>query len=499
MYRFDGLMGRFFILYDASMPSLLAKRAILSLVIVVGLSSFLPGIARAEAIDATATTNDVSETIPLLDNGTASIQPITETHNEGASPSDAPSETVSTEAETTATEDTTTEENVVTEDEEEQATEAEHDFTNVVQQTTDYTCGPAALATLILLKGGQASEMDLTTAAGTTEEKGTSMLGLKKAAEAFGYTAKTKKWKLATLETASLPVIIHDTKADQSAHYTVVKSFSNDSVSLADTEVGNIEVSLDDFARVYTGQVLTIEPKTTITNGMSLEALTNVADANPNLGIVAFDNSGHQLSLDDLSDEEADAINGRGGITTVAIPMSQLPMTLTLLLRAAGVSGSVITVLVTSTGEIVGFVAMVGVSAWIISKLFDAIDDLVAKAVRQLFGNKTSGSTGGSGSSQTPKLPPNISKIITGAGLTASQHAAQQLSEHPDRLEAYEKIGDVMRYGKLYYDVTSDAFVRVYQRFVVIYSTKGGTLVTAYKAAADYISRKIENGAWIIK
>lgn len=69
--------------------------------------------------------------------------------------------------------------------------EATKDFTNIVQQTTEYTCGPAALGTLILLKGGATSdEMQISEASGTTEDNGTSMLGLKKAADKLGYVAK---------------------------------------------------------------------------------------------------------------------------------------------------------------------------------------------------------------------------------------------------------------------------------------------------------------------
>lgn len=388
--------------------------------------------------------------------------------------------------------------------------EAAKDFTNIVAQSTEYTCGPAALATLILQKGGAvADEIAIAELSGTTEADGTTLLGLKKAAASLGYDVKIKRWGMSALRSASLPVLVNDRAPDGSAHYSVVVAFTDSTVRLADTKLGNIEFDLSDFAKTYAGTVLTISPKRAVQDGMSIDAVATILDANPG-GAIAFDHDGNVIpadQLDDVYDDEAATVTGKGGVASYAIPVGQLGRVLGMALGAVGITS--VTAVVAANGEIIALVGIAAVGGYLgarlVNALFDAIDHLVAKMVRQQLSVKTggmpSGSTGGSGSgsSQAPKLPPENTKIITGAGLGGTTvHAAEQLAAHPERLEAYKKIGEVMSRGKLYYDVATGAFVRVYDRFLVFYNGDK-TLITAYKAATSYIEGKIQKGTWIIK
>lgn len=229
--------------------------------------------------------------------------------------------TPTTETQTVVDEPIRTEPEV--DDGEEDALEEARDFTDIVRQTTNFTCGPAALATLITLKGGSAEEMEVADLAGTTQEDGTTLLGLKKAAEQLGYKATVKKWSASRLSSASLPVLIHDKKEDETEHYSVVQSFSENEVEIADTIAGNITMDLVDFNTFYSGKALVIEPLQKVTSNMSVDAALNVLAANPELAATIIDENGKKITLEqleDLADDEAAATKGKFA-QVLAIPL----------------------------------------------------------------------------------------------------------------------------------------------------------------------------------
>ncbi|EKQ53243.1 MAG: parallel beta-helix repeat (two copies) [Methanobacterium sp. Maddingley MBC34] len=125
---------------------------------------------------------------------------------------------------------------------------------NMVMATTIYTCGPAALATVMKHLGVNATEMELAQWAGT-DETGTSMWGLAQAANRTGLTAKG--------------FIINDTsqlKTDYIVvlningvyHYNIIRNITNTTVYLTDPNLGDIEMSLDKFKELFTGYVLVV-------------------------------------------------------------------------------------------------------------------------------------------------------------------------------------------------------------------------------------------------
>lgn len=138
------------------------------------------------------------------------------------------------------------------------------DFKNIVKQTTEYTCGPAALATLINLMGGNADEMQLAKLSGTTEEKGTTMLGLKKAAKELGYNALGKKVSFSKLKDARYIYLAQtiskdDESGESKDHFLIVKKYEDKKFYIADPVEGNTELTQENFKEVYKGSILKLE------------------------------------------------------------------------------------------------------------------------------------------------------------------------------------------------------------------------------------------------
>ncbi len=145
-------------------------------------------------------------------------------------------------------------------------TEGTKDFSGIVRQSTPYTCGQAALATLFTQFGIPTTEGDILKLAPADKEKGVSLYALKQAAIALGQQTYLKKWTPEQLrqyvnDTGS-PVLIHDIQENVGGHYSVARKFHQKDgqtiVTLLDTEAGNIELSWEDFVKMYNGYVLVI-------------------------------------------------------------------------------------------------------------------------------------------------------------------------------------------------------------------------------------------------
>ena len=128
------------------------------------------------------------------------------------------------------------------------------DTTGVVLQTRNYTCGPAALATLLQKLGINTTEDELADLAGTTED-GTTMQGLLEAAKAKGVNMTGMKLNITELHEN----MIAYTMSDGVGHYTLIREVNNETVKLADPTMGNIEMSLEEFQEIYTGYALIIK------------------------------------------------------------------------------------------------------------------------------------------------------------------------------------------------------------------------------------------------
>ncbi len=139
------------------------------------------------------------------------------------------------------------------------------DFTAVVRQSTDYTCGPAALATLLTQLGSDTTEqqiLDTIMQENIDHGKGVSMLTLKNSATALNQKVYAKTWTaeqvLSYIEVTGDPVLIHDEKPNVGGHFSVIKSYDGTLVEISDTEAGNIKYNVESFKHIYTGHVLII-------------------------------------------------------------------------------------------------------------------------------------------------------------------------------------------------------------------------------------------------
>jgi uncharacterized protein len=138
---------------------------------------------------------------------------------------------------------------------------------NVVIQGFDYSCGAGALATLMQYYFGHdvSEEMILLNILGPMsrdevedrEKNGLSLLDLKICAERMGYQAAGVKLKYSSLPQLKGPVIIHLEKREY-RHFAVLKGVRGDRVYLADPSRGNIRMSVDRFAKEWSGICLVL-------------------------------------------------------------------------------------------------------------------------------------------------------------------------------------------------------------------------------------------------
>jgi uncharacterized protein len=131
---------------------------------------------------------------------------------------------------------------------------------HVVKQAQDYSCGAAALATLLIYYYGDAtSEVEILTLlqAGLPQEelrakmeRGFSLLDLKRVANAKGYQAGGFQLTPGQLIQLAAPVIIFVEPLGYK-HFAVLRGARNGYVYLADPARGNLRMRLDQFTQEW--------------------------------------------------------------------------------------------------------------------------------------------------------------------------------------------------------------------------------------------------------
>jgi len=127
------------------------------------------------------------------------------------------------------------------------------DSGEMVMATTIYTCGPAALATVLKNMGIFTSEAELSQLAGT-DQTGTSLYGLQQAAINKGLTATGVRITADQLQPDYIIVL----NINDQNHYEIVKSINSTTVLLIDPNLGQIEMTRTQFDQLYTGIALII-------------------------------------------------------------------------------------------------------------------------------------------------------------------------------------------------------------------------------------------------
>ncbi|MDQ3775481.1 MAG: C39 family peptidase [Pseudomonadota bacterium] len=141
---------------------------------------------------------------------------------------------------------------------------------HVVRQHLDFSCGAAALATLMsYYYGEQTSEQELLDLLDIQLEKltpeqlarkkrsGFSLLDLKNVAQQKGYRGAGVQLSLAQLRELVAPVIVYLHPSDYH-HFAVLRGIAGDRVFLADPSRGNLRMSTARFLSEYGGVVFVL-------------------------------------------------------------------------------------------------------------------------------------------------------------------------------------------------------------------------------------------------
>ena len=141
----------------------------------------------------------------------------------------------------------------------------EKKFDYVVRQTKDFSCGAAALATVMTHYFGQyTSEEEVLNAVfvnsdeetkSRIKQKGISLLDLKNYAETKGLVGRGYRMTPQQLKTLDRPAIVMIKYRDYS-HFVVIKGVSKGKVYLADPARGIWFCDLDDFGKMWSGLLL---------------------------------------------------------------------------------------------------------------------------------------------------------------------------------------------------------------------------------------------------
>lgn len=144
----------------------------------------------------------------------------------------------------------------------------EKKFDNIVRQTEDFSCGAAALATIMTHYFGQeTSEREILNAVflnsdeetkSNIRQNGISLLELKNYAETKGLVATGYRMKVQHLETLDRPGIILIDYRDYK-HFVVIEGISKGKVYLADPARGFWICDLDDFEKIWSGVLLALK------------------------------------------------------------------------------------------------------------------------------------------------------------------------------------------------------------------------------------------------
>src|SRR5262249_42045676 len=129
-----------------------------------------------------------------------------------------------------------------------------------VRQRDLVDCGAAALATVALHYRRPIGLEQVRDLAGT-DRIGTNLLGLLKAAERLGFSAKGVKGSYDALALAPLPAIAHIKNDEGRGHFVVLHRVQKSGVVVADPGRGVEKQSRDEFCQRWTGNLLVLAPE----------------------------------------------------------------------------------------------------------------------------------------------------------------------------------------------------------------------------------------------
>src|SRR4051794_5256408 len=128
-----------------------------------------------------------------------------------------------------------------------------------VRQDDQSDCGAAALATIALHHGIRIALQQTRDLAGT-DRVGTNLLGLVRAAERLGLSARGVKASYDALPGVPLPAVAHVRTDEGLGHFVVLHRVRKGLVVVADPAVGVRTLTRDAFCKRWTGYLLVVAP-----------------------------------------------------------------------------------------------------------------------------------------------------------------------------------------------------------------------------------------------
>ncbi|BCL76478.1 hypothetical protein JHS3_22140 [Jeongeupia sp. HS-3] len=175
-------------------------------------------------------------------------------------------------------------------------------FRNVVEQKTDFSCGAAALATMLSYAYGLDAPEEVVLQgmmqgadSQAVQRLGFSMLDMKRYVEALGFRSKGYQMSAAALPNLKVPVItLLDTNGYK--HFVVLRKATADRVFVADPSVGNREMRMDEFLPQWSGVLLAVvgqgyrvdNPLVRITPRLSARSAVDAAQPVPVAELIEF-------------------------------------------------------------------------------------------------------------------------------------------------------------------------------------------------------------------
>lgn len=141
-------------------------------------------------------------------------------------------------------------------------------YENIVRQSTDYSCGAAAVATILRYAYG----LDATEAStirgllavsdsATVRARGFSLLDIKRYVTSIGFVGTGYRLPLASLYRIQVPSIALIT-VDGYSHFVVLKHVDPNYAYVADPLLGNRRIATPQFARAWNGIIFVIAART---------------------------------------------------------------------------------------------------------------------------------------------------------------------------------------------------------------------------------------------
>ncbi len=142
-----------------------------------------------------------------------------------------------------------------------------------VKQHDQKDCGIACLSTISKQYGLKIPISKLREVAGT-DKQGTNVLGLIKAAEELGFTAKAVKGDAKALfQEFPLPAIAHCVVDGKLLHYVVIHKITQKEVIIADPAKGIVKYTPEEFLQIWTGVLVLLVPSIKFERGDETQGL----------------------------------------------------------------------------------------------------------------------------------------------------------------------------------------------------------------------------------